>query len=73
MLKSHKGVDTQTEMPKCKGLLNGKWKCMNIVIFIMCTNVWNCMVSVGCTSPEGLPRRGDRRPSHKLDCTGMFE
>ncbi|KAJ0867737.1 hypothetical protein HanRHA438_Chr12g0566651 [Helianthus annuus] len=48
MLKSHKGVDTQTEMPKCKGLLNG------------------------CTSHEGSPRRGDRRPRHKLDCTGML-
>ena len=46
---------------------------MNLVTFILCTNVWNCMVSVGCTSHGGSLRSGDRRPSHKLDCTGMFE
>ena len=46
---------------------------MNLVTFILYTNVWNWMVSVGCTCHGGSLRSEDRRPSHKSDCTGILD
>ncbi|MFS8009043.1 hypothetical protein Hanom_Chr14g01279931 [Helianthus anomalus] len=44
-----------------------------ILLFIMCINVMNVCGECKLYEPhEGLSRSRDRRPSHKLDCTGTL-
>ncbi|KAJ0435923.1 hypothetical protein HanIR_Chr17g0898791 [Helianthus annuus] len=69
----HQDMDTQMNCLKSERYRNGKCTRLNLV-YVLCTNVMN--VCGECRLYEAravITSNRDRRPSHKIDCTGIIE